>query len=156
MRFSGTVSAPMNGKQLLAHAEEAWRYSFGLEPGARMEVDPGTNSIVGSARFNFRSQFLLGRNETQGPIAYRVRVTILHGECRWTVDELKHTGNRSAMKGGRDLGLLTTDPRPEHALPGMSIMSSAKVWQDAKGQVGERIDAVRRVFEARLRLLTSQ
>ena len=156
LRFTGTVSVPMNGRQMLVHAAEAWRYSFGLEPGARMAIDTATNGISGTGRFNFRSVPLNGRDETQGPIAYRLRLTILNGECRWTVDDLKHVGNRSAPTGGKDLGLLTTEPRPQRALPGMSITSTIKIWEDAKAQVGERIDNVRRVFEARLRLLAEQ
>ena len=156
LQFTGTVSLPLNGRQMLGHAAEAWRYSFGLEPGAHMEIDTATNRIVGTARFNFRSGILLGREETQGPIAYRLRLTILNGECRWTVDDLKHAGNRGAPNGGKDLGLLTTEPRPLRALPGMSITATIKVWEDAKVQVAERIDNVRRVFEARLRLLADQ
>lgn len=156
LRFSGAVSAPLNGKQLLANAAEAWRFSFGLEPGARMELDTAGNTIIGLARFNFRSTQLNGREESLGSIGYRVRITVLNGECRWSVEELKHTGNRSAPKGGVHLGLLTTGAAPATRMPGMSHSSSVKLWDDAKRQVTERVEAVRRVFEARLRLVNGQ
>ncbi|MBK6776028.1 MAG: hypothetical protein IPG74_09380 [Flavobacteriales bacterium] len=156
LRFAGSVSAPLNGKQLLANAAEAWRFSFGLEPGARMELDTTASNIVGTARFNFRSTQLNGREETLGTISYRVRITVLNGECRWSVEELKHTGNRAAPKGGVDIGLLTTGTSPPKRLPGMSHSASVKLWEDAKRQVTDRVDVVRRGFEARLRLVNGQ
>lgn len=151
LRFNGTVSVPMSERQLLQHASEAWRFSFGLEPGARMVVDTATKSIVGTARFNFRSTQLNGREETMGPISYRVRITTANGECKWTVDELKHTGNRGAPQGGSDIGPLTMGDKPIHRVTSMSPVASDRVWRDAKNQVGERIENVRRAFESRLR-----
>ncbi|MEO8066357.1 MAG: hypothetical protein ABI599_01565 [Flavobacteriales bacterium] len=151
LRFSGSVSVPMNDRQLLEHASEAWRFSFGLEPGARMTVDTATNSIVGTARFNFRSVQLNGREETMGPIGYRIRITTANGECQWAVDDLKHTGNRGAPMGGSDIGPLTVGNKPAQRVTSMSPMASVKVWEDAKGQVSQRIESVRRMFESRLR-----
>ncbi len=156
LRFSGSVSAPLNGKQLFANAAEAWRFSFGLEPGARMELDTAAHSILGAARFNFRSSLLNGRDGSLGTISYRVRITVLNGECRWSVEELKHAGNRAAPKGAVDIGLLTTGASPPNRLPGMSHSASVKLWEDAKRQVSDRVDAVRRSFEARLRLVNGQ
>lgn len=82
LRFSGTVSAPLNAKQMLLHVMQAWRFTFGAEPGARMELDTATGTMHGSARFNFRSSGLNGREETMGPIAYRVRIVVRNGECQ--------------------------------------------------------------------------
>lgn len=151
LRFSGTVSAPLNAKQMLPHVLQAWRFTFGAEPGARMELDTATGTIHGSARFNFRSSGLNGREETMGPIAYRVRIVVRNGECQWIVEDLRHTGNRGAPRGGGDLGLLTTQENAPQRITGMSSPSTNTVWKDAKAQVAERIAALGRALEARIR-----
>ena len=153
LRFTGTVSAPQNASQILDHAVQAWRFSFGQEPGARMEVDTAGLAITGTARFNFRSLVLNGREETMGPIAYRIRIAIANGECRWTVEEVRHTGNRNAAHGGADLGLLTTSTRPPLRLKNMSYPATLKVWEDAKTQLSDRVEMVRRNFESQMRRL---
>lgn len=151
LRFSGTVTAPLNAKQMLSHVLQAWRFTFGAEPGARMELDTTTGTIHGSARFNFRSRGLNGREETMGPIAYRLRIVVHNGECQWIVEDLRHTGNRGAPKGGGDLGLLTTRESAPHRIAGMSSPSTNNVWKDAKAQVADRIAALGMAFEARIR-----
>lgn len=152
LRFSGAVSAPLNAKQLFAHAVQAWRFTFGAEPGARVELDTATGTLHGSARFNFRSSGLNGREETMGPIAYRVRIVVRHGECQWIVEDIRHTGNRGAPKGGGDLGLLTNQENAPHRIPGMSSPSTTNVWKDAKAKVADRVAALGMAFEARLRV----
>lgn len=151
LRFSGTVSAPLNAKQLLVHASQAWRFTFGAEPGARVEMDTATSTLLGAARFNFRSTGLNGREETMGPIAYRVRIVVRNGECHWIVEDLRHTGNRGAPRGGGDLGLFTNQENAPRRIAGMSSPSTSNVWKDAKAQVSERIAALGMAFEARMR-----
>lgn len=151
LRFSGAVSAPLNAKQMFMHALQAWRFTFGAEPGARMELDTASSTLHGSARFNFRSKGLNGREETMGPIAYRVRIVVRNGECQWIVEDFRHTGNKGAPRGGGDLGLLTNQESAPRRIPGMSSPSTSNVWKDAKAQVGDRIAALGMAFEARMR-----
>lgn len=151
LRFSGAVSAPLNAKQIHLHALQAWRFTFGAEPGARMELDTASGTLHGSARYNYRSSGLNGREETMGPITYRVRIEVRHGECQWIVEDLRHSGNRGAPKGGGDLGLLTNQDNAPRRLPGMSSPSTTNVWRDAKAQVADRIAALGMAFEARMR-----
>lgn len=152
LSFTRSVSVPLNALLLHDRALEAWTWTFGKEPGAKaLRMDREQGVIEGTARVNYRSQMLALREETMGVIQYRVVVQSRAGECRVTVSELTHTGNRTTARGGVHFGLLTRGERPAAALPGVGGNNARRIHAELKSVAEARINAVLAAFEARLR-----
>ncbi|HMC96367.1 MAG TPA: hypothetical protein VKG92_01825, partial [Flavobacteriales bacterium] len=118
--YTRSVSVPLNAVQLFDRADEAWTWTFGKEPGARLLIkDRDKGVIEATARLNFRSEMLTQREESMGTVQYHITLQIRAGECRTVVTELTHTGNRNTARGGIHLGLLTHAEGPSHKVPGM-------------------------------------
>jgi len=150
--FSRSLSVPLNAARLFDRALEAWTWTFGKEPGARLvRSDREAGVIEGVARLNFRSEMLTLREESMGTVAYRVTVQVRAGECRTLVSELVHTGNRSAARGGVSLGLLTRGELPRAKVPGMGRGNTQRLHAELKAVADERVTGLVRAFEARIR-----
>src|SRR5688572_25147610 len=74
---SRSVSVPLNNLKLFDSAVEAWTWTFGQEPGAKLvRSDREQGILEGTARLNFRSQMLTNREETMGVIQYKVVINV--------------------------------------------------------------------------------
>lgn len=150
--YSRTVRAPLNGLLLFDKALDAWTWTFGREPGARLQLsERATGQIEGTARVNYRSAQLSLREETMGAVQYRVVITVKAGECRIHVGELTHTGNRSTPRGGVHLGLLTRGEAPSRRLQGVGGGTAKRIHTEVKAVADARIVALLQAFEARLK-----
>jgi len=151
LTYARSINIPLNGVQLYDKVLEAWTWTFGREPGARLSsTDRNSGLLDGSARFNFRSALLVGREETMGVVQYRVVIRAHPGECRVLVSELTHTGNRNTPRGGIHLGLLTRSTT-EAGVPGMGRANAARLRAEMNSAAEERLTTLLRTFEARLR-----
>jgi hypothetical protein len=150
--YTRSVSVPMNAFNLYDKALDAWTWTFGKEPGATLRrSDRGTGVIEGTARTNFRSDMLVGREESMGTISYRVVIQVQPGGSRITVSELTHAGNRTAPKGGIHLGPITKGSMPTKKVSGMGRANAEQLYGEVKALSAERITALMQAFEARLR-----
>lgn len=150
--YSRSITVPLNGPLLHDKAVDAWNWTFGKEPGARVLRSIREEGVLeGTARVNFRSQRLWLRDESMGPIQYRVTLQVKAGECKVNVNELIHTGNRTTARGGVHLGLLTQGDRPLKDSPGTSMSGLQRTYAEAKEVAEARIHALLQAFEARLR-----
>lgn len=150
--YARTVSVPLNGLLLHDKALEAWTWTFGKEPGAKvMRSSREQGLIEGTARVNFRSQTLALREETMGVIQYRVLISSRAGECRITVSELNHTGNRNTARGGVHLGILMRSEGPANPVRGVGGATARRIHSELKAVAEGRILALLQAFEARLR-----
>jgi hypothetical protein len=131
---------------------DAWTWTFGREPGASLrKSDRSSGVIEGVARTNFRSEMLVGREESMGVISYRIVIQVQAGVSRITVSELTHTGNRKTARGGIHLGALTRGSAPTQRVPGMSRANTQRLYAELKAHSDERLGALLQAFEARLR-----
>jgi hypothetical protein len=150
--YTRSVSVPLNAYQLFDKAMDAWTWTFGREPGASLrKSDRNTGTIEGVARTNFRSEMLVGREESMGVISYRIVVQVQAGVSRITVSELTHTGNRKTPRGGIHLGALTRGAAPTQRVPGLSRANAQRLYAEVKTHSNERINDLLLAFEARLR-----
>jgi hypothetical protein len=150
--YSRSVSAPLNALLLHDKAMEAWNWTFGREPGARLvAVDRAMGQIEGTARLNFRSAQLALREETMGSVHYRVVVSTKAGECRVQVTDLSHTGNRSTPRGGVHLGMLMRGEATAQRVAGVGGGTAKRIHAEVKSVADARILALLQAFEARLR-----
>ncbi|MEO8590433.1 MAG: hypothetical protein ABI432_13745 [Flavobacteriales bacterium] len=150
--YTRSVSIPLNAVQLFDKVAEAWTWTFGKEPGAKLLMkDRDQGVIEATARVNFRSEMLTLRDESAGSVQYHVTFQVRAGECRTVVTELTHTGNRNTARGGIDLGLLTRAQGPDHKIPGMGRSNVYRLYADVKQQADTRINALMQAFESRLR-----
>lgn len=150
--FSRSITLPLNALQLHDAALSAWTWTFGKEPGARMmRNDRKEGTLQGSARMNFRSTMLTGREETMGTISYVVHIQVKAGECRITVNDLVHTGNRSTARGGIHLNQLMRSDADAHRAGGMGRSNIERVHAELRTLATERIGDLLHAFEARLR-----
>jgi hypothetical protein len=150
--YSRSINVPLNGPLMHDKAADAWNWTFGKEPGARVLRLVREESVLeGTARVNFRSKMLWLREETMGAIQYRVVVHSRAGECRVTVSELTHTGNRTTTRGGVHMGLLTQADRPLRDSPGTSVLALQRAYAEMKAVAEARIQSLLQAFEARLR-----
>lgn len=146
------VHAPLNAVKMYDQALAAWKWTFGQEPGATLHRSDRTNgSIEGNARLNFRSAMLTMREETMGTVRYRVSVQVKAGECRVQVSELVHTGNRQAMRGGSDVGLIVRGEGPLQKVRGMGRSNAVRLHHEVRTVATERIQTLLQQFEARIR-----
>ena len=154
LTVTASVSVPLNHVQVLEKAREAWRASFGLEPGARLEpLDLEASAFEGVAYVSFRSRQLVGREETMGIITYRVHVQARNGTCRIAVSDFRHVGNREAYRGATDVGLLTRNTAPPRKIRGMGRRNGQELWDDLKEVARMRAEELVAAFGANLRQL---
>ena len=152
MSYSRSIAIPLNGGMLCDKANEAWTWTFGKEPGAKvLRRDRESGVIEGSARVNFRSAQLLLREESMGIIQYHMMVNVRAGECRITVNELVHTGNKTTPRGGVHLGLLTQGLEPVQKVRGAGGGNARRLYAEAKQVADARLNSLLQSFEARLR-----
>lgn len=152
LSFNRSVNVPLNVVQIHDRATEAWTWTFGKEPGAKLvRTDREAGVIEGVARVNFRSSTVSMREESMGVIQYRVMIHIRPGECRITVTELTHSGNRNTARGGIHLGLLTRSILPPVKVPGAGRSNAMRLYADMKEQASTRVNAVLQAFTSRLR-----
>ncbi len=152
LSLTRSVSIPLNAVKLFDNAMEAWTWTYGQEPGARLlRSDREAGVIEGVARVNFRSEMLLNREETMGTIQYRVIIHVKAGECRTVVTELSHTGDRNAPRNGIHLGLLTRSDMPSKRVPGMGRLNVVRLYAEVKEQSTAHIQTIMQAFDSRLR-----
>jgi hypothetical protein len=150
--YTSSISVPLNAVQLYDKALHSWNWTFGREPGATLKRSDRENGIIeGTARINFRSEMLTGREESMGTIQYRVQVQLRAGECRTIVSELTHAGNHEAPGGGLHLGLLTRSAAPPQRLPGLGKANVQRLYAELKAVAGTHCAALMQQFDARLR-----
>ena len=150
--YTRSVVVPLNGLLLHDKVADAWTWTFGREPGAKLlRTDRGAGLIEGSARVDFRSEMLMLREESMGSIKYHVLLNVSAGECRITVSELEHTGNRNTARGGVHLGRLTRALDPAAKVRGAGAANGRRLYAEVKAAADERITALLQSFEARLR-----
>lgn len=138
--------------QVFAAADQAWAYTFGQEPGAKIELDDADHGLLeGTARFNYRSNILTDREETMGVITYHITIQAENGQCRIRISQVQHTGNRAALSGGIDLGPIYAGDRPRTRVPGMSFGTAEKVHADMRMQISAQVQKVMNAFAARMR-----
>ena len=107
--------------------------------------------LEASARVDFRSAMLVLREESMGSIHYHVVMNVSAGECRITVNELEHSGNRNTARGGVHLGRLTRNADPPQQVRGSGAANARRLYAEVKSAADQRIVAVLQAFEARLR-----
>jgi hypothetical protein len=152
LRFSRSVSIPLNAAGIFDKAEEAWTWTFGREPGAVLRrSDRAAGVLEGTARVPFRSTMLMGREESMGVVTYRVSIHVRAGECRTVVSELTHQGNTTTPRGGIHLGLLTNGAEPPGRVGGMSRATIRRLYAEVKEVGSARVEQLMRSFEARMR-----
>ena len=152
MSFNRSVSVPLNAVQLFDKALEAWTWSFGREPGAKLlRSDREQGILEGTARLNFRSEMLTNREESMGVVSYRVTIRIKPGECSTQITEVVHTGNHNTTLGGVHLGILPKGDTPAHRTPGMGKANAQRLLVEVKSTATTRIQALMAAFESRLR-----
>ncbi|MBS1582885.1 MAG: DUF4468 domain-containing protein [Bacteroidetes bacterium] len=150
--ITDAIGLELSKARIYAAALDAWGFTFGQEPGARLDREDKENGVIeGAARFNYRSTALSAREETMGTIAYRITVQCDNGQCRVRVAQLVHTGNRGAMGGGIDLGPIYAGDRPMTRVPGISLGLAQRLHADMRDRSSERIGQVMKAFAARLR-----
>ncbi|MEX1133199.1 MAG: hypothetical protein WEC15_08265 [Flavobacteriales bacterium] len=150
--YSRSVSVPLNAYQLYDKAMDAWTWTFGKEPGAVLRrSDRESGMIEGTARVNFRSTMLTGREESMGTITYRVTIQLRAGGSRITVNELVHSGNKTALRGGIHLGVLARGSSPQQRIPGLGRANTERLYAEVKELSHGRVTQLMQAFEARLR-----
>ncbi len=155
--FSEVVGLPMSRAQIMKAAQEAWEYTFGQQPAARLgAIDPENGVLEGAARMNYRSSFLGAREESMGVIQYRVSIMANNGQCTVRVFDIRHTGDHAAPGGGIDAGAILDGDAPHEHYPGISLKLSQRLHADIRRSISERAGELMRQFAARLRLLAGQ
>lgn len=152
MTISRVVHLPLNAVKMFDQAQEAWTWTFGQEPGAALRRTERAEGVIeGGARLNFRSAMLTLREETMGTVQYRVTIQVKAGECRVQVSELVHTGNRAAMRGGSDVGLVVRGEGPVQKVRGMGRGNAVRLHEEVRTAASDRIHTLLKQFEARMR-----
>lgn len=154
LRFTRSVSVPLNALRLYDVALDAWTWTWGRQPGATLRrADRQEGVIEGEAQVPFRSQMLTGREESMGIVRYRVVVRVKAGECLTVVSDMAHTGNRTTPRGGVHLGSLTQGEMPTVRVPGMGRNNVVRLYAEVKQVSTEHIRQVMQAFDARLRAM---
>jgi len=152
LTMARSISAPLNAVQLHDAAVDAWTWSFGKEPGARLLLtDRTAGTLKGTARLNFRSTMLTGREETMGTVSYTVSIQVQPGECRITIADLIHTGNKNTARGGIHLKQLMRSDEDAHRTSGMSRSNVVRLHQELRTASTEHLTGLLQTFEARMR-----
>ncbi|MFT3885623.1 MAG: hypothetical protein QM724_09390 [Flavobacteriales bacterium] len=152
LSFSSVIGLDLSRAQIFDAALDAWTYTFGQEPGARLDhQDRATGVAEGQARINFRSKQLTAREESMGPISYQVVIHADNGRCSLLVLRLVHTGDHNALHGGLDIGPIRTGDVSDLWVPGYSRKLVQGLHTEIRGLASERIEKLMRAFEARMR-----
>lgn len=152
LTFSRSVNVPLNGVHLHDKALEAWNWTFGREPGAKLLITKREDGLLdGSARFNFRSTMLTMREESMGTVQYKVVIRVKPGECRVLVTELTHSGNSNTSLGGVHIGLIPRGKDPMQRTPGLSKVNAQRLLAELQERSSLRMQVLLNAFEARLR-----
>ncbi len=150
--YNRSMTFPLNGVQLFDRATDAWIWTFGKEPGAKvLRSDREAGVIEGTVRLNFRSEMLVGREESMGTVTYHVQVLTRAGECRVVVSGLSHTGNRTTTRGGIHLGQLMRNDTDARPTGGMGRSNVIRLHAEVRGTATTRINTLIQAFEARIR-----
>ena len=146
------MSIPLNGVQLYDQVLEAWTWTFGKEPGAKLLRSSREEGVLeGTARVNFRSMMLTGREETMGTISYTVHIQVRAGECRAVVSQFVHTGNLTTSRGGISLGRLLRDESTITTVRGLGHGNTVSLHAELRETATERIETLLRTMESRIR-----
>ncbi len=152
LSFSRSMSVPLNAVHFFDEAFDAWTWTFGKEPGAKLlRTDRESGVLEGSARLNFRSAMLTAREETTGTISYQVHLQIKAGECRAVVTGLTHTGNRTTARGGIHLGQLMRDDMDALRTSGMGRSNVVRLHAELRAAATARVNELLQAMEARIR-----
>lgn len=152
LTLTRSITAPYSRTQLMDKAVEAWERSFGREQGAQLLLTDRENGLLeASGHFNFRSKTLTAREETMGRLSYRLRIHVQHGECRSTITQFKHTGNRGALRGGIDMGVITREGPPLARPKGLSPQATNRIVAELRDMANTEGDRLLRAYENRLR-----
>ncbi|MBK7269601.1 MAG: hypothetical protein IPI07_08820 [Flavobacteriales bacterium] len=154
--FTGAINLPLAMKPMHALAMEAWKVSFGREPGAAIVLNDADKGVLeATAHFNYRSAKLNGREETMGRVSYRVRIRSENGTCSVGVTQFKHQGNKAALRGGIDLGLVTVSGPPLGRTPGLSPWGAKNILAEVRARSRSTADRVIRAFVAAMQATAS-
>lgn len=152
LNFSRSMSIPLNAVHLFDEAQEAWIWTFGKEPGAKLlRADREDGVLEGSARINFRSTMLTGREETTGTISYHVQFQIRAGECRAVVTGLTHSGNRNTGRGGIHVGQLMRNDLDAPRTSGLGRANVVRLHAELREVATARVNSLLQAMEARIR-----
>lgn len=149
------LALPHSMAQVVQAVQQAWPYSFGQEPGARIvHEDRAAGLLEGVARFNYKSPTTSNRLATLGVIEYKISIRAENGLCRIRVSQFRHTGNRNAPGGPISLGPIYAAMRPTERIPGMSRSSAQRLNDDMRDQVKAHLAEVIKAFNRQLRSAT--
>jgi hypothetical protein len=148
--INNTVSVGLSQAQVMAAALDAWTYTFGQEPAARVERSDEA-VIEGTARVNYRSSLVVAREETMGTVSYQVTIRADNGRCTVQVHALEHKGNRGAVNGGVDIGPIYQGDRPLVRVRGVGMNVAQRIHTDIRTQCQDRLSQVVDAFAARIR-----
>ncbi len=147
----------MSKAQIIVAAQDAWAASFGQEPASQLTLVDADNGLMeGTARMNYRSTMLMGREETMGTVTYQVTIQAKNGQCHLRVHNLRHAGNRTAKGGGIHMGVIMEGVAPEFHYEGVGIGPSRRMHTDVRNAAANRLGETSRRFAARLRSLGGQ
>jgi hypothetical protein len=147
-----SMSIPLNGVQLYDQVLEAWTWTFGKEPGATLLRSSRELGVLeGSARVNFRSMMLVGREESMGTITYHIHFQVRPGECRAVISQFVHTGNANTARGGIHLGRILRDEAAVTNVRGLSHGNTVQLHAEVRVAVTTRIETLLRTMESRIR-----
>lgn len=150
--ITDAVALPLSKAQVFAAALDAWEYSFGQEPGAKLTDRDTTNCrIEGVARVNFRSAQLGSRQGSMGVINYNITIQAENGQCQVRISHLAHTGNRNAPGGAIDLGTIYGGERPKEPVPGVSGGTADRLHADMRTQASAHLNEVMKRFASAMR-----
>ena len=152
LSLTRSMSIPLNGVQLYDQVLEAWTWTFGKEPSAKiLRADREEGVLEGTARINFRSNMLVGREETMGIITYLVHFQVRPGECRAVVTQFVHTGNIKTTRGGIHMGRLMRDETTITSIRGLSRGNTTQLHAELRIAATSRIETLLRTMESRIR-----
>ncbi|MBL8010294.1 MAG: hypothetical protein JNJ64_06770 [Flavobacteriales bacterium] len=150
--ISAAYSLPLSQAQVIERAQRAWAQTFGREPGATLApAGDRPDQLEGSAHFNFRSRDITGREETMGRVSYRVRISATNGGCDVSIGPFRHSGNRGALRGGTDLGVITAGGPAVKRPTGLSGRTVTGLLAEIRYLARQRSEALLRNFGALLR-----
>ncbi len=152
LSFSRSVIAPLNALQFHDRALDAWNWTFGKEPGGKLvRNDREAGVIEGAARINFRSVMLSGREESMGTISYSVQIQLRAGECRISVINVSHAGNRHTASGGIHLKQLMRVDTDANRAPGIGRTNAMRLHAELREAAERHIADLLQAFEAHIR-----
>ena len=152
LQFTRTVNLPLSRAQVAALVSAAWENSFALDPGAKLgSVETLGPAFEGAARIAFRSDMVIGREQSAGSIHYRVSIVAENGTCQVRVSYIRHTGSTSAKSDAIDIGILREQASADHRIPGLSRSNAVALHNEARDLASARLQKLLGRFESTLR-----